>query len=246
MQRDNVGRLFSAFTTSQTQGMNRIVDSSKVLTTNWDNLTVDERRGHVWNVVYHLAENSLFSIIATGYIRDLASAMFTDENDDEALRKGGYDTIMDNNQSLLNGLGYWGVLANFIVSSSRGDEWKNTLPILQEFTRVSDGAIAIAEIMPNVILGNDKWKDLSDSEKKTIIGTFPVDGMYKVYENLVQYADGKKNFLDAIMTWRNKNDKTRPKDDKIYKALFNKPYSSGSYKSSGSRGRPSGARSGGR
>ena len=185
MQRDNIGRLFSSFTTSQTQGVNKLVNSTRMLMSDSE-LTADEKKHHAYNVAYYSGENMFFSIVASGFLKELLTSDLSDEDDVDSLKKGVYDTVMDNMSSLLSGMDYWGYLANFAINHARGDDWKNELPVIQELQRLAYGSSSLA-----IYLSSDgDWDDMSDKEKKEIEKMFPVDAIFKQIKDWKKYREG--------------------------------------------------------
>ncbi len=221
MQRSALGRLFSMYTTSQKQGVNKMIYSAKMLASNTD-LTSKEKGRHLYNILYYSGENMFFGMVANGYVQTLYEAAIG-EGDEEEFKKGAYDTVMDNFQSLLSGTAYNGYLLNMLVSSMRGDDWKNELPIYQEMKRISD----MAEVLISLRLEGKSPEDMTDAEINTIVKGLPVDGFIKTFKDFNKASKGEKSFGEAFMSWRSDEEKrtSRPKNDKIYKSLFNKSYS---------------------
>jgi hypothetical protein len=231
MQRDNIGRLFSSFTTSQTQGINKLVNSTRMLMSKSD-LTSDEKKHHAYNIAYYSGENMFFAIVASGFLKELLTSDFSDEDDVESLKKGTYDTVMDNMSSLLSGLDYWGYIANFAINHARGDDWKNELPVIQEVQRLAYGASSLAVYLSS---GGD-WDSMSDKEKKEIEKMIPADAIFKQFRDWSKYREGDKDFIDALMGYKNDQEKKDfKKVDKIYEGVFGEPYKKGGGKDRRSR-----------
>tara|TARA_R110000803_G_scaffold16197_8_gene44491 strand:+ start:1146 stop:8096 length:6951 start_codon:yes stop_codon:yes gene_type:complete len=221
MQRHPVGRMFSAFTTSQTQTTNKLIESFKTLTSKSD-LTAKETRDHMGKVVYYSVANVLFAAVANGFIREAYKAMFTDEGDEDDFNKGLYDTAMDNVQSTLNGVGMSGVILNLMISEARDDEWKNSIPIMQKLREIGRGGPATIDWMR----GEKDWDYMTDAEKKAVWGTLPINSLIKMRNNIIKASEGEKGFWEALMNWNTKKEREefRPKNDMIYKAVFDMEY----------------------
>lgn len=123
--------------------------------------------------------------------------------------------------SLLSGMDYWGYLANFAINHARGDDWKNELPVIQELQRLAYGSSSLA-----IYLSSDgDWDDMSDKEKKEIEKMFPVDAIFKQIKDWKKYREGDKDFIDALMGYKNEQEKKKfKKVDKIYEGVFGEPY----------------------
>jgi hypothetical protein len=230
MQRDNLGRIFTQFSTSQTQGMNKIVNASrKLMYAKESDMSKDEKMKHAYDIMFYLGENMIFGSVATGFIRELVTGdLFEDEKE---AKKGTYDLLMDNLQSLLMGVGSTGFLANFGINVARGDEWKNNLPIVQEVGRVSNGAVAMAVWLAGGA-STKSWDKMSKTEKSAFKKMTHVDGFIKFAEDLIYYFDGKdkdKTWVDVFAGWKTKEQKKshRPKKDMIYPIIFDEPYAKG-------------------
>ena len=220
MQRNNLGRLFSMYTTSQKQGMNKMLYSARMLGSN-SGLTKKERNRHLYNVVFYSGENMLFASIANGFVKTAYDWMSGEESDEEAA-KGAYDTAMDSTQSLIAGLGYNGVVLNYIISLSRGDGWKNELPLNQVMATFTEAANVL---IVNAMQGTSP-KDLTDAEIKVLVKAIPMDGFIKTVKDFDKASKGEKTFGEAFMGWKSDSEKAdfRPKTDVLYESLFNIPY----------------------
>jgi len=220
MQRSDVGRIFSMYTTSQKQGMNKMIYSARMLGSN-SGLTATEKIRHAYNVLFYSGENMLFASVANGFIKTVYEYLSGDKNEEEFI-KGMYDTAMDSNQSLISGLGYNGVLLNYIVSLTRGDEWKNELPLSQELEVLSKAANVI---MTNYMQGKNP-KDMTDSEIKVLMKSIPMNGFLKTIKDFEKASKGEKTFTESVMGWKSDSEKKgfKPKHDMFYEYLFSKPY----------------------
>lgn len=221
LQRDNVGRLFTAFTTSQTQTTNKMVAAAKNLLSK-SNLNENEIRENLYNLIYYTGANVGFAMVANGFIKELFTSNYESEDDIDSLKKGAYDTAIDNTQSILSGFGEHGIIANFIINSFRGDDWKNDLPIIQELKNLGEGSAALFHFATT----NKKWEDMTPSEQKKVFATVSAESIYKQYDNFKKYFNDEKDLVDAIMGYKTKEEKKnfKPKDDKIYESIFGKPY----------------------
>lgn len=218
MQRHKVGRLFSAFTTSQTQTTNKLKAAVRTLMSKSD-LTKEEKVENAYNVIYYSLANVGFAMVANGMVRQLVQG-FEDEEEKE---KAIYSTLMDNIQSILNGTGYSGVLANFIINELRGEEWKNTIPLIQSFGNISKSADAFISAM---ITEGKSWDELSESERNKIIKVLPVDGFLKQIMNFIKAKEGDKSFVEALFDWTSEEEqkKFKPKQDALYKLITGNDY----------------------
>lgn len=217
MQRHSVGRLFSAFTTSQTQTTNKLKASIRMLLSRSE-LSAKEKVEHVYNVAYYSVANVGFAMVTNGMIQQLIKGF----DDEEEKQKAIYNTSMDNIQSILNGVGMTGVTVNFIISSLRDDEWKNTIPIVQSLGNISTGS---AEIVKALASGKS-WDELSDSEKNKMYKILPVDGFIKQINNFLKASDGEKTLTEALFNWASEEEKKgfKPKNDVLYKMLTGDNY----------------------
>ena len=94
----------------------------------------------------------------------------TGSDDDEAKRIK-YDAAMDQIQSLSQGLGVPGYIADRLLSTARGDEWKNSIPVLSFLERARKGYY-------NVLDANGReWLDVPNSQKDEYLesGSVKVD-----------------------------------------------------------------------
>jgi hypothetical protein len=239
MQMSNMGRLFSMYTTSQKQGVNQIITAAKEIAYD-KTLTKKQVTRKLAKMVGYSAENMLFASVSRGsiyafyrYIYDMITGDDTIEY--EEVVKELYDTGMDNIQSLISGTGYSGYFLNMIVNSLRDDEWKNELALYQELNDLSDGAAALLNLA--ILQSDDSEKDL-----ERVLNSLPVKSMRKQMQEFLKAAEKEKSFAQAVMSWKSEKEKKgfKPKDDKIYKAIFDKPYS----KKGRGRGRGRGSRSG--
>ena len=221
LQRDNVGRLFTAFTTSQTQTTNKMIGAARNLLSKSE-LTEDEIRENLYNLAYYSGANIGFAAVANGFLYELIKNAMGDEDDIEGIKKGAYNTALDNTQSILNGFGEHGVILNFIINSMRGDDWKNTIPVLQEMRYLADGVGGALHLW----MTGKEWDDLTDKEKRTIRDASASRSIRKTYERLVKAAEEDTDFVNAVMNYKSKEERQnfKPKDDKIYEILFGKPY----------------------
>lgn len=221
LQRDNVGRLFSAFTTSQTQTTNKMIEAARNLLSK-SKLTEDEIRENIYNLVYYSGANIGFAAVANGFLYELIKNAMGDEDDIEGIKKGAYNTALDNTQSILNGFGEHGIVLNFIINSMRGDDWKNTIPVLQELNYLADGVGGALHLW----MTGKEWEDLTDKEKRTIKDASATRSIRKTYERLVEAAEKDTDFVNAVMNYKSKEERMgfKPKDDKIYEIIFGKPY----------------------
>ena len=215
IQRDNVGRMFSMYTTSQKQGVNQIITAAKELKYDKD-LSPKKKLEKVGTIMKYATENMIFASIANGLLYSLFKSEV--EGEDEDIKKGLYDTFMDNIQSLSSGAGYSGFIANTVISGARGDDWKNQLAIMQEILNVSKGA--------ELLIMGDLFDGITDKEAKQLLKTLPIDGIVSQAMDLKKAAKGDKNIVEAIMGYKTKEEKKgfKPKEDKVYKAIFGKPY----------------------
>jgi hypothetical protein len=220
MQRDNVGRLFSAFTTSQTQTTNKMVGAAKVLFSKSE-LTDREIGENLYKMMYYAGANISFAMVANGFIKEAYNYAFEDGNEDE-LKKGAYNTLMDNTQSILNGTGIHGIVGNWIINLLRDDEWKNNIPIMQQIGNVGGSAVGLV----NLFSEGEDWDDLTEAEKEAIWNGLPFRSIRKQLKNFKMAKDGEKSLGDAIMNYKSEEEKKgfKPKDDKIYESIFDKSY----------------------
>jgi len=214
MQRDRVFRLFSAFTTSQTQTTNKLKAAVRVLTSKSE-LSNEEKVQAVYDIAYYSVANVGFAMVTNGMIKEL----FKGFDDEEEAKKGVYATIADNIQSILNGFGMTGIVTNFAINNLRGEDWKNTIPLLQEIGNISGSISTAAEVMA---IGKP-WDELSDSEKNKIIKLIPADSFLKQWSNLEKAAkdeDGK-DFFDAVFNWTTEEEAAKypDKNDKLWKII---------------------------
>jgi hypothetical protein len=222
MQKDNVGRLFTAFTTSQTQGLNKIVNSTrKLMNAKKSGLSKDEMNKHAYNILFYLGENMFFGAVASNFLKKLVtSELFEDE---EEGKKSVYNLVADNIQSLLSGMGYEGVAANFIISKLRGDAWKNTVPVVQQLNAIAGAGESLFTYTTN----GAEWDELTDAQKKNAIKILPINQLVNTITNITEVAtdkDSDKDFIDAVMNYRTKEEEAQyRKKDLIYEQIFDKP-----------------------
>lgn len=236
MQRHNVGRLFSMFTTSQTQTTNKLIGAAQTLIAN-PKLTFKEKSALVKDMLYYSVANVAFASIASGAINEVAGYLFQDGDVEEA-EKALYDIGMDNVQSTLNGIGLAGTIANMTINNVRDRKWMNEIPLSQELGNIAEG------LSESFIYAMEDRKGLSEKEvekvnKKLIHGLMKLISMGSMEKQIQSFEDaakGDKELKDAIMNWKSDKEKReeKPKNDKFYKYLFDKDYSKKS-----SRGRSS-------
>ena len=236
MQRDKVMRLFAAFTTSQTQGVNKIIHSARMLLSK--DLSTEEKKHHRYNILYYSGENMFFSIVASGFIKSMLLAAGGDEEEKGELSKGVYDTVMDNMQSVISGLDGKGILVNQLINAGRADDWKNNIPVMQQLEKFTSGAKSLG-----TFLNGKEWDEMTDKEQKDLVLILPADGVYKQWKDMEKALAGEKTYVDALMGWKTKEEKKEyKKDDVIYEFIFGEPYSPKSTKSK--RGGRTGSRGG--
>ena len=114
MQRNDIGRLFSLYTTSQKQGFNKMIYSSRMLAWNTE-LTKTEKMRHAFAAAFFAGENILFSSVANGFVYSAYKYLTGEEDDEDKIARGAYDSVMDTGQSLVSGGGYTGYILNTII-----------------------------------------------------------------------------------------------------------------------------------
>jgi len=224
MQRSDIGRLFSMYTTSQKQGFNKMVYSSRMLAWNTD-LSKTEKTRHMYNVLFYAGENMFFAGVANEFFYSLYKYMTGEEDDEEKIKRGIYDTVADNAQSVISGGGYNGVILNALINEARGQDWKNELSISQELKVLYDAA----KVLSAVYVESKPWEELTDKEIKDLKGSLHLNGFFKTLKNFEEYEDGTKNLAQAIMNWQSEEQKKEsnrnyPRKDIFYKGITGEPY----------------------
>ena len=210
LQRNQVGRLFSAFKTSQIAAKNKMIISAKALTSNV-NLTKRQKTHHIANVLYFANASLLFSVAkrglqltALGSIKALILGKGDDE-DEKNTKKLIYETTSDGAGSLLDGFGYEGFILNILINSLTGNEWKNDIPIMQQIRDTGEGGAELVKFMT----GDEKWGDLTKAEQKKIERFFAVSGLLKQIDSWVAAGRGEKDPFDAFMNQRTPEEKKK-------------------------------------
>lgn len=217
MQRDPVGRLFTAFKTSQIAAKNKMIISAKTLLSDSD-LTPKEKTHHISNMLYFAGASVTFAVAKRGFqLAALKSLLMLakgamSEDDEKELKRAGYDTLMDNTGSMLDGFGYEGFLLNVLLNKLKGDEWKNAIPLMQEILEIGEGGASGIKFLTNVYASGKEWDDLSDFEKSEIHRLFAASGIIKQFDSWKETVKGEKDFFDAFM-----NQPTKEKKEKYKK-----------------------------
>jgi len=216
MQRNQVGRLFTAFKTSQIAAKNKMILSAKTLLSDSD-LTPEEKTHHISNMLYFAGASVTFAVAKRGFqLAALKSLLMLakgamSEDDEKELKRAGYETLMDNTGSMLDGFGYEGFLLNVLLNKLKGDEWKNAIPLMQQILDIAEGGASGIKFLTDMYANGKEWDDLSDFEKSEIHRLFAVSGIKKQFDSWTEAIRGDKELFDAIMNLPTKEKKEKYK-----------------------------------
>ena len=175
----------------------------------------------------------LFTAISTGAVMSMAAAFDLVEtpalaaDDQEKVRKRHlYDWGADNVQSLMQGYGYGGIVADHIMNVARDREYFNSVPILKMLDRFVQGAAGFSFGNEKDVNGSNPLRDAID-----FMGAGNnVDQMSELFDLLMQDEKDWRRVLNKAMNWQTRY--MQPgfdygKDDKIYESIFSEGYMEG-------------------
>lgn len=175
----------------------------------------------------------LFTAISTGAVMSMGAAFDLVEtpalaaDDQEKVRKRHlYDWGADNVQSLMQGYGYGGIVADHIMNVARDREYFNSVPILKMLDRFVQGAAGFSFGNEKDVNGSNPLRDAID-----FMGAGSnVDQMAELFDLLMKDEKDWRRILNKTMNWQTRY--MQPgfdygRDDKIYESIFSEGYMEG-------------------
>jgi hypothetical protein len=170
VQRDPIYRMIATYRTAQTAVVKRIINGFKVLDSAkamQKNEGIEARREAISDrdmtqaatdiIYYSLLSSIFFYAVSSG-----ALAMYSSMTDDEKKRVK-FDLAAEQGGSLLQGLGFMGLLIDHGINYSRGNVWKNMIPVVKYMTSLTSLLGSYFE------LSNREFKDLEKSDKTKLL-----------------------------------------------------------------------------
>lgn len=170
VQRDPIYRMIATYRTAQTAVVKRIINGFKVLDSAkamQKNEGIEARREAISDrdmtqaatdiIYYSLLSSIFFYAVSSG-----ALAMYSSMTDDEKKRVK-FDLAAEQVGSLLQGLGFMGLLTDHAINFSRGNGWKNMIPVVKYMAALTSLFGSYFE------LSNREFKDLEKSDKTKLL-----------------------------------------------------------------------------
>ncbi len=154
-QRSTIGRMLSAYKSSQIGFARKIVKGYRTL---GDSNASDAQKAQAYYdmIYYTIFSSILFSLVSNAGWKVLISP--DDEEFNEDLRVG-YDIGMDQTQSVAQGFGVTGFLIDALINATRQDEWKMNVPLIDFLFDAARSGGAIIEAMTKDDLTDPKMSE---------------------------------------------------------------------------------------
>lgn len=180
-QRGAASKLFFAYRSGQYAIFNKMMSAFKTLSDS-STYSAKEKQQAAADLVYNSLQLLVYSVIAG----KIANA-WSDADDDEK-KVMMWSTGLDATQSLIQGMGAYGGLADWAINASRGKGKFNAVPAL-EFT--TDFLTATYERFFD-------WDSLTDEQKDRVIKQLGIGNEINTYEDFAKWAQGDKSFADFM------------------------------------------------
>ena len=271
VQRDPIYRLIATYRTAQTAVVKKIMNGFKVLDSAkamQKNEGIEARREAISDkdmtqaatdiIYYSLLSSIFFYAVSSG-----ALAMYSSMTDDEKKRVK-FDLAAEQVGSLLQGLGFMGLLTDHAINFSRGNVWKNMIPVVKymaaltslagSYFELSNRQFSDLEKSDKTKLLNEEmgasyaqtqeamdkmqaviddfnssiaWAKMTEAESDAAIKTAGLGNAQTFMDNLYEFIDGDKGFMDVIMNYDDEYfQKAREsgREDHLYEWTMGEPY----------------------
>jgi hypothetical protein len=173
VQRDPNFRMMATYRTGQMSAMKKVVTGMTSISQAYKiqrTEGADARREaipdreivkSIVDMLYYATLSSVaFAAVSSGAYKVLLGQ---DGYDDDDARRAKHDLFYDQIQADLQGLGVMGYFADQLVSSLRGDDWKNNIPVYKKITEVKDVVVSVIKT-----IGKD-YNDLTPEEQQAAV-----------------------------------------------------------------------------
>lgn len=240
-QRDPVYRFFLTYTTSQVAAMSELTKAVKILTDRKGGYTNKEKWRARRKFGYYAVSNALFQIVASGAAGMYMMADDDDEREKELKNTALYNTVMDTVSSNLQGFGFSGKMADWVLNEIRNREQFNNIPTMEKlsvamstigkysktsmdaYELFSEGEITFDEAMDALY-----W-DVDQKTSDDLLSTVGLKNLFDSKDSWMEYAeadeDSKMTWWDAFMNRQTDEEgdvyKTgREREDRLYSWWF--------------------------